>query len=440
MASSPVATSLTADLATDGEVTAVKRTRRGEKFTPANQVNLHANDFEWVDLLAELSDEDAALYRTFRAKCVERLANVRLRLQKGAPQCDQCFYPLGHPTAGRSTGDSGALHTEVTTTSSSLPIAAATTRLAADVGTAVHVHDPQQWERHYTTNKQHFPVKNYIVHAFPSLIPRVHENESSMEALNRLCSAASVLDHAESLDQVIEGKAAPSSPPTTTSPVSDAPRRIVMEAGCGTGSVTHPLMKLFPNDYFVCHDVSGTAVEILRSHPFAQSHAAAGTLQAFVLDLTEAGHAVENAMARHCQAIRNGSVDFVLLVFVLSAMPSMEHMVHVLRQLRSFLKPKTGRLLFRDYGALDHNFFRFHRQDNMFIESSLNFLKGDGTEQFFFDVATTEELFALAGLVPAAPMVYHCNRIVNRKNGKRMDKVFVNGEFIVGDAAAVVAA
>lgn len=402
----------TEDLMTD-QLT--KRTRRGEKFTPANEVNLHGNDFEWADLLKELTPEESALYSQFRSKCSARILSVRRSLLLGKEQgtsCADCYYPLSHGTMNA-------------TCSSSVDGAAALPVLTASCGATVtapphqHVHDPQNWERHYATNKQHFPIKNYIVHAFPSLVPRTYPGQSHAEALDELCRSSS----------------------STTSAADDSSvqqqqqqQRVIMEAGCGTGSVTHPLMKLFKDDAFICHDVSATAVEVLREHEVSSAHVSAGRyLKAFVLDLSKNGHAVEAAITENCQGSSGiavkGNMDFILLVFVLSAMPSLQHMVHVLRQLRSYLKPGTGRLLFRDYGALDHNFFRFHRQENMFLESSLNFLKGDGTEQFFYDIETVHELFALAGLAPASETVYHCNRIVNRKNGKRMDKVFVNGEF-----------
>ncbi|CUF66753.1 methyltransferase family 23, putative [Bodo saltans] len=398
----------------------VKRTRRGEKFTPANEVNLHGNDFEWVDLLKELSSEDLILYQQIRQKCSEKLQRVHNELisVRKVKKCADCFYPLGH--------DNNVGVLEVTPTSEADAPSPASVPAQCSSAAAEHTHDPQSWERHYMTNKQHFPVKNYIVHAFPSLIPRMYPGQSHKEALDALCGVSSTSDASQQPP-----------PPPALSYVESVGGRVVMEAGCGTGSVTHPLMKLFPKDTFICHDVSGTAVDILRSHDVSKLHVAqGGQLETFVLDLSRGGHALTAAVEEYCMhslgnRASKGNTDFILLVFVLSAMPSLQHMVHALRQLRSYLRPVTGRLLFRDYGALDHNFFRFHRQDNMFLESSLNFLKGDGTEQFFYDIETVHELFALSGLAPASETVYHCNRIVNRKNGKRMDKVFVNGEFCV---------
>lgn len=406
MEPSPIAAvaSATCDDVADDDV-GIKRSRRGEKFTSPLDVNLHANDFEWSDLLQELSDGDRSLYKTYRERCHELVRAIREEMLSAAPQqrCSCCLYALGHEQAPSAQPQAGADNTPRKS--------------------AVHVHDPQSWERHYTTNKMHFPVKNYIIHAFPSLVPR-NEGESHLDALRRLSSlqTPSTGEHAE-----VEPRAEPTHSP-----------RVIMEAGCGTGSVVHPLMKLFPTDRFVCHDVSGSAVAALVQHPAASRHVSNHLLDVFVLDLSSTGHALEDAMNASCKTgLGQQSVDVVMLVFVLSAMPSLRHMVHVLRQLRGYLKPTTGRLCFRDYGALDHNFFRFHRQQNMLIDDSLNFLKGDGTEQFFFDTDTVVELFALAGLQPArrredsVALEYHCNRIVNRKNGKRMDKVFINGEFEV---------
>jgi methyltransferase-like protein 6 len=406
----------------------VKRTRRGEKFTPANEVNLHGNDFEWVDLLKELPSEDSGLYYHFRSKCSERLQSIEreIMIGCGGKKCSECFYPLGH--GSRVEISMEALQPKTTEPEKLM------TCFASPGTNTDHKHDPQSWERHYMTNKQHFPVKNYIVHAFPSLVPRAYPSQPHKEALDTLCRGSTPIEASPHIEGAQHEP--PSPRPAEATASNRSVRRVIMEAGCGTGSVTHPLMKLFPLDTFICHDISGTAVETLRSHEVSQQHiASGGALATFVLDLSLGGHALTTATEENCSSFadstKKGNFDFILLVFVLSAMPSLRHMVHVLRQLRSYLKPGSGRLLFRDYGALDHNFFRFHRQENMFLESSLNFLKGDGTEQFFFDIETVHELFALAGLAPASETVYHCNRIVNRKNGKRMDKVFVNGEFCV---------
>jgi hypothetical protein len=94
--------------------------------------------------------------------------------------------------------------------------------------------------------------------------------------------------------------------------------------------------------------------------------------------------------------------------------------------------------MFRDYGALDHNFFRFHRQENE-VKDTLNFLKGDGTQQFFFSCEVVRDLFERSGFRSVGPseggLRYHCNRIVNRKNGKTMNKVFVNGTFRLSESS-----
>lgn len=343
-----------------------KRTRKGENFASPIDVNLHSNDFEWTELLDELSDEDRELYSSFVEQCNSRLKDVQ---RESAEGCLDCFEKLGHGAKLEST-------------------------------------EGGNWEKHYSTNKQHFPVKNYVIHAFPKLLPTI-EGKSSSEVLQELCLHETTLS---------------------------SERRLIMEAGCGTGSVTLPLLRLFPRDKFVCFDVSETAIDCLQHHPAAAEHVKNNLLRVFSFDMASSGHALTERIGEVDNLIKSKSFDIILLVFVLSAMPSIEHMVHILRQLRSFLKPETGVLCFRDYGALDHNFFRFHRQKNE-LGTSLTFKKGDGTEQFFFDLDFTRELFKLSGLVPtqqldkSEELFFHCNRLVNRKNGKRMDKVFVNGTF-----------
>lgn len=403
-----------------------KRTRRGEKFTPPTEVNLHANDFEWDSLLDELPDADRSLFEAYSLRCQQVLSSIRNQLHdQSRDPCPRCYFHSDDDVVGQG----GVIPSTDASTLSVVPVGADGVH-CTDRGR--QQHDPAAWERHYTTNRMHFPTKNYIVHAFPSLVPLEAHESHYRQGLERLWAAATAPRQSPS-SSVIADHTTDVSGSTMAVPPPLQRKRRIMEAGCGTGSVTHPLMKLFPRDAFVCFDVSATAVEQLATHDAAAHHKEAGLLTTFVLDLSKKGHALDDQLAAALGDEAAEPFDVILLIFVLSAMPSLEHMVHVLRQLRSVLKPGTGRLLFRDYGALDHNFFRFHRQQNVFIADSLTFLKGDGTEQFFYDKPCVESLFALAGLglVSSDAFQYHCNRIVNRKNGKRMDKVFVNAELMV---------
>ena len=70
----------------------------------------------------------------------------------------------------------------------------------------------------------------------------------------------------------------------------------------------------------------------------------AGRVKAFVADITRPDDLLAN--------IPPGSVDFVSMVFVLSAIsPDMMHAA--ISNVARLLKPGTGKLLFRDYGRGD---------------------------------------------------------------------------------------
>ncbi|RNF26926.1 methyltransferase domain-containing protein [Trypanosoma conorhini] len=258
------------------------------------------------------------------------------------------------------------------------------------------------WDSHYQVNKCHFPLKNYISLAFP--------------LIKKICSS-----------------------------VPQTERRYILECGCGTGSTLLPLMRQFgKNVHFIAFDVSERAVSVLLEHPISNEFIEDKRLTAFTHDISstrewsaegpektrarkESG-VLKSVLSKRVSSYENG-VDVILLVFVLSSLPSLESMLCALKELASVLRPE-GVLFFRDYAVPDHNLFRFTRQGNE-LTNSLSFRKGDGTLQMFFETSFIRKLFAMVGLeeVDGHGLNYHCNRIVNRKNGKKMDKIFINGSF-----------
>ena len=391
-----------------------KRTRKGERFADPRQVNLHGVDFTFEDAKSEMTDSQQQWYAAYRTKCLQEIARLR--------------NATGTLLQQRSEG----MLTEVEPVK--VPLSASSSR------------DP--WESHYVVNKGLFPVKNYIVHAFGDLVPdgfdfdaamKMHEpDDSVMDEVHQQSPSP------RSADQADEGAAlkacANHQEDHSASPVDSPkgqqqhPTRIIMECGCGSGSTILPLMRLFPRDRFVCYDVSKTAVQMLQNH---RLRACAQNASIFVCDIAGAVTSLEHAMSAHAPDVQKGSVDFVLLVFVLCALPTVGHMVSSLRQLRQWLHPTQGKLLLRDFAILDHNFFRYHTQGNAATAESngVCFRKGDGTQQSFFEMDYLVDLLALAGFVPclhgdgSRKVEYHCNRLVNRKNGKTMNKVFINGTF-----------
>ncbi|KAG5505640.1 hypothetical protein JKF63_04975 [Porcisia hertigi] len=335
----------------------VPRTRGGGAFRHSKDVTLHGNDFEWEEKVAELTSNERTLLDEYLRKC---LAELRLAGPPDVPE-------------------------EVPTT---------------------------PWEMHFAASKHHFPLKNYIVHAFPLL----------QTILNR-----------------------------------PEPTPWVLECGCGTGSTLLPIMRECTNTkiHFVGFDISSAALSHFKSNEIAQGYLQRNQLKLFPLAIgscsstadadpiapalkrqrtDEQTTLVVDALASLDKSLENQSFDAILLVFVLSALPTVEKMVLAIKQLKKALK-QDGVLFFRDYALPDHNFFRFLSKLDNKIES-VAFAKGDSTTQVFFHKQFATELFASAGLVevedPASKLTYHCNRIVNRKNGKKMDKIFINGTFKLG--------
>ncbi|KAG2633132.1 hypothetical protein PVAP13_2NG278100 [Panicum virgatum] len=107
-----------------------------------------------------------------------------------------------------------------------------------------------------------------------------------------------------------------------------------------------------------------------------------------------------------------GGMDFITMIFTLSAIP-FAIMPSTIEQCVSVLKP-GGLLLFRDYGLYDMTMLRFlpHQRVGFW-----EYMRSDGTLSYFFTLDTLE-------------LEYCCVRSVNRKNGKKMQRVWVHGKFM----------
>ena len=338
----------------DNDAIHVPRTRNGGSVSDSKDVKLHANDFEWEAKVAELSDNEKKQMNDYLSLCLRSLS-------------------------------------ETSMLTSSTEIA------------------PKPWESHFLLSKHHFPLKNYIIHAFPLL--RNFVKEKNRETW-------------------------------------------ILECGCGTGSTLLPIMRECANEqaHFVGFDISSSALAHFANHEVAKSYLEQGKLTLFPLAvgthcrsteseqlspalkrqrLDRSEELVADALARAGKTLQGQRFDVVFLIFVLSALPTVGKMVLALKQLRQVMKP-DGVLFFRDYALPDHNFFRFLSKPGCKLDS-VAFGKGDSTTQAFFHKEFATKVFAAAGFEEVddaqSRLTYHCNRIENRKNGKRMDKVFINGTF-----------
>ena len=498
----------------DSAVVGHKRTRTGETFIDPSEVTLHCHDFSFDRLRAAAiapTPEDKgprnaatpAGKRGFHADPSAVVAdadtakNTDEKGAKVAADKDDFVYYGAVPWV-RSEGavsedlpSFDALHEAYAGACSTLLESALAGGKKSDEG-----HNEQKkamptvvsasaaavspWERHYElTTNNFFPIKNYIHRAFPTLL----EGSSS---------ASSGGDSSANGDQSATAKT--------------APRRLVMEVGCGNGSAILTFLKHCPHDDYVCFDISATAVRLLTDHAITRAFVAAREeeekghteedsvasrpppITTFVYDICDkvneldeafvAARATEMKQAKVMTSssspplalsppYRRNTVDQMLLIFVLCALPTVPDMLLAIRRMAYWLRPGAfvevadgdgkekrewvgGRLLFRDYAILDHNMLRFLERPApttggktsaaakaavaaaatapALPPTSPFFLKGDGTSQFFFERSFTERLFGACGLVPI-DVSYHCNEVRNRKNGKVMRKVFINAEF-----------
>ncbi|EJU03679.1 methyltransferase [Dacryopinax primogenitus] len=208
----------------------------------------------------------------------------------------------------------------------------------------------------------------------------------------------------------------------------DAGEVTVWEPGCGVGNALFPLVQENENDQLklVGCDYSKKAIEVVHANPLY--HPPKGSLHAQVWDLASPLGLPES--------IPPGSVDIVLLIFVLSALHP-DEWTRALANIWTALKP-SGLVLIRDYGRHDLTQLRF--RTNRLMEENL-YVRGDGTRVYFFELG---ELGGLAQtqspLPPAYPLPPHPlfsaqqlgidrRLLVNRKRQLKMYRVWVQAKF-----------
>lgn len=324
------------------------RNRLGGVFVKLDSVKLHLNDFSYQSIYETMSAEELALINKYLEHCHKMLYNADLTNYLGELPSDS-------------------------------------------------------WNNHYNSSKNHFPLKNYIVHAFPML-------------------------------------------KTYISGESDS---VILECGCGTGSTLIPLLLNFPSSKatFIGFDISSHAIQHFEQNASASTFISEGKLILFQFDIISqciskcpeekkikregniSDLFLRSYMDNNFARLKGIQPDLTLLIFVLSSLPNLSAIALCLKRLWAVMKD-NGILLFRDYALADHNFFRYTTRDHGKI-NDLCFRKNDGTTQMFFEKEFTIQLFSKFGFdcCDEESVTYHCNKIENRKNGKSMKKIFINGVF-----------
>ncbi|GAB2211435.1 hypothetical protein Droror1_Dr00024748 [Drosera rotundifolia] len=228
--------------------------------------------------------------------------------------------------------------------------------------------------------------------------------------------------------------------------VSCPDHSMVLEVGCGNGSTVLPILRGKAKVTVYACDCSAEALE--RAKENIEAANLSGSVDRFVsfsCDFALDGFpkwlvcypsrgALSEKSILQCSGNEGmeesngtsrffGGMDFVTLIFTLSAVPH-QMMPRAIAECFSVLKP-GGLLLFRDYGLYDMTMFRFGPEKQLGFRE---YLRSDGTLSYFFSSDVVSDLFTGAGFIKLE-LDYCCVKSVNRLRGKCMRRVWVHGKF-----------
>ncbi|XP_026190270.1 uncharacterized protein LOC34617327 [Cyclospora cayetanensis] len=126
------------------------------------------------------------------------------------------------------------------------------------------------------------------------------------------------------------------------------------------------------------------------------------------------------------EIVTKGTGDFVLLIFVLSALHPRYHAT-VAKRCATLLKP-GGMVLFRDYAYLDMAQLRFAEQQKPKLEQNL-YARRDGTLAYYFLKEEIEKLFCSEARLEVYENRYCMREMVNRKTQQRMQRIWIQAKF-----------
>ncbi|KAG9103500.1 hypothetical protein FRC06_010382 [Ceratobasidium sp. 370] len=149
-----------------------------------------------------------------------------------------------------------------------------------------------------------------------------------------------------------------------------AGKATVVEVGCESNQ--NPDLSIIGCDY------SSKAIDVVKAHPlYSAPHI--GSVSACVWDLSGPNLPL---------GVDSGTVDIVVMVFVLSALHP-DEWASAIRNVYSMLKP-GGLVVLRDYGRYDLTQLRF--KEGRLLDDNF-YVRGDGTRVYFFDLDELALLF-----------------------------------------------
>lgn len=216
----------------------------------------------------------------------------------------------------------------------------------------------------------------------------------------------------------------------------------LLEVGCGNGSTVLPVLRGSKNITVYACDCSSEALVRTKENIDRATIGATkvDNFHSFSCDFStsafpnwvachhcrhnqhcyyHSGESGDTSLNEHCI----GGVDFVTLIFTLSAVPK-ERMPRAIKECFSVLKP-GGLLLFRDYGLYDMTMLRFEPEKCIGFRE---YVRSDGTLSYFFCLDTVKTLFTDAGFIEVE-LENCCVKAVNRRKNKNMFRVWVHGKF-----------
>ncbi|EGF79114.1 hypothetical protein BATDEDRAFT_90104 [Batrachochytrium dendrobatidis JAM81] len=180
----------------------------------------------------------------------------------------------------------------------------------------------------------------------------------------------------------------------------------LLEIGCGVGNFVFPLLQSNKEFFIYACDYSKRAVDFVKASPNYDTSRCKG----FVCDLTK-DSLVDD--------VPESSLDIVSAIFMLSAVPPWK-MPQVVANIKQVLKP-GGVILFRDYGLYDAAQLRFKAENRI---DDCFYARSDGTFSYYFSKEYLKKLFEADGF-QIQECEYVKKEVVNRKEAKKMDRIFL---------------
>ncbi|KAG1816458.1 S-adenosyl-L-methionine-dependent methyltransferase [Suillus subaureus] len=169
----------------------------------------------------------------------------------------------------------------------------------------------------------------------------------------------------------------------------DAGDVTICEIGCGAGNAAFPLLTANQNPDLIirAYDYSTHAVKLVQTNALYSSPPV-GKIDAAVWDLS--------SLDTLPPGVEPGTVDIIILVFVLSALHP-DEWGKAIANIHKMLKP-GGLVLFRDYGRHDLTQLRF--KSGRLLEDNF-YIRGDKTRVYFFELDELALIFTGSRTSPA---------------------------------------